>query len=101
MATPLGSGPIRPSGAIDHSTRLSVPLACSPTPEVAARWAGVGVPSNSAQSSSSMLGAEAVTMSQPVSEGETDQLNKTEPRNPLKNPTYPQRVHLHERAHWQ
>jgi hypothetical protein len=48
-----------------------------------------------------MLGAEAVTMSQPVSEGENDQLIETEPRNPLKNPAYPQRVHLHERAHWQ
>jgi hypothetical protein len=48
-----------------------------------------------------MLGAEAVTMSKPVSEGESDQLIKTEPVNPLKNPTYPQRVHLHERAQWQ
>lgn len=50
-----------------------------------------------------MLGADAVTMSQPVSEGESDQLVKTDPvnNNPLKNPSYPQRVHLHERAHWQ
>jgi hypothetical protein len=23
------------------------------------------------------------------------------PANPLKNPSYPQRVHIHERAHWQ
>jgi len=48
-----------------------------------------------------MLGAEAVTISQPVSEGESDLLVKTEPINPLKNPSYPQRVHLHERAHWE
>lgn len=48
-----------------------------------------------------MLGADAVTMSQPVSKGESNPLVKAEPRNPLKNPSYPQRVHLHERAHWQ
>lgn len=52
--------------------------------------------------SSLMLGADAVTMSQPVSEGESNPLVKAEqPRSPLKNPSYPQRVHVHERAHWQ
>ena len=39
--------------------------------------------------------------SQPVSDAETDALVQTQPVNPLKNPSYPQRVHLHERAHWQ
>ncbi|SIO01759.1 hypothetical protein SAMN05444166_2055 [Singulisphaera sp. GP187] len=48
-----------------------------------------------------MLGADAVTMSQPVSEGESNPLVKTEPLNPLRNPSYPQRIHIHERAHWQ
>src|SRR4051812_28512814 len=42
-------------------------------------------------------------MSQPVSEaeGESNPLVKTEPLNPLRNPSYPQRIHVHERAHWQ
>lgn len=26
---------------------------------------------------------------------------KSQPVDPLKNPSYPQRVHVHERAHWQ
>ncbi len=39
--------------------------------------------------------------SQPVSDAETDALVQTQRVNPLKNPSYPQRVHLHERAHWQ
>ncbi len=36
-----------------------------------------------------------MSKSQPVSEGET------KPRDPFKNPSYPQRVHLSEKAHWQ
>lgn len=42
-----------------------------------------------------------MSKSQPVSEGDNDQLVRTPPANPLKNPAYPQRVHLHERPHWQ
>lgn len=33
-----------------------------------------------------------MTLPQTVAKGEA---------NPLKNPSYPQRVHLHERAHWE
>ncbi len=40
-------------------------------------------------------------MSQPVSEAESDALAPTRPVNPLKNPSYPQREHIQERAHWQ
>lgn len=42
-----------------------------------------------------------MTSSQPVSEGVSNPLVKTEPLNPLRNPSYPQRIHVHERAHWQ
>jgi hypothetical protein len=42
-----------------------------------------------------------VSKSQPVSEGDVDTQARTEPANPYKNPAYPQRVHAHERAHWQ
>ncbi len=30
-----------------------------------------------------------------------DSLAPTQPVSPLKNPSYPQRIHIHERAHWQ
>jgi hypothetical protein len=40
-------------------------------------------------------------MSQPVSEGESELPVRTQPVSPLKNPAYPQRIHLSERAHWQ
>jgi hypothetical protein len=36
-----------------------------------------------------------------VSEGDTDTPAGTVPADPYKNPSYPQRVHVHERAHWQ
>lgn len=39
--------------------------------------------------------------SQPVSEGDSNALVETTPRDPWKNPSYPQRVHIGERAHWQ
>lgn len=39
-------------------------------------------------------------MSQPVSEGVSNPLAKSQPINPLRNPSYPQRIHVHERAHW-
>ena len=45
--------------------------------------------------------SETVSKSQPVSDAESDALVKTRRVNPLKNPSYPQRVHVHERAHWQ
>lgn len=41
-----------------------------------------------------------MSKSQPVTEGESDSLVKAQPVNPKKNPSYPQRVHLHERAKW-
>src|SRR4051794_40969797 len=44
--------------------------------------------------------AHAVSKSQPVSDAESDALVETGRVNPLKNPSYPQRLHLHERAHW-
>ena len=37
---------------------------------------------------------------QPVSEGDTP-ARLPQPTSPLKNPAYPQRVHAHERPHWQ
>jgi hypothetical protein len=42
-----------------------------------------------------------VTKSQPVSEGDSELPVRTQPVSPLWNPAYPQRIHLHERAHWQ
>jgi hypothetical protein len=36
-----------------------------------------------------------------VSEGESNALVQATPRDPWKNPSYPQRVHIGERAHWQ
>jgi hypothetical protein len=46
-------------------------------------------------------GAAAVSKAQPASEAEADVPVRTQPVNPLKNPSYPQRVHIHERALWQ
>jgi hypothetical protein len=42
-----------------------------------------------------------VSKSQPVSEAEADVPTRTQPVDPARNPSYPQRVHIHERAHWQ
>jgi hypothetical protein len=42
-----------------------------------------------------------VSKSQPVSEAEGIVPSRTQPVDPLRNPSYPQRVHIHERAHWQ
>lgn len=42
-----------------------------------------------------------MSKSQPVAEGESDVLAVTQPVSPLKNPSYPQRIHLHERRHWE
>jgi len=42
-----------------------------------------------------------VTKSMPVSEGDAETSAPTRPVSPLKNPAYPQREHIHERAHWQ
>ena len=39
--------------------------------------------------------------SQPVADGENESLVPTQPGDPYKNPSYPQRVHLNERARWQ
>jgi hypothetical protein len=36
-----------------------------------------------------------------VSEGESGVPVRSQPVNPLKNPSYPQRVHLHEKPHWE
>jgi len=41
-----------------------------------------------------------VSDSQPVSEGETPSTTLAPP-DPKKNPSYPQRVHVGEKAHWQ
>jgi hypothetical protein len=46
-------------------------------------------------------GALAVSQSQPVSEAEAQVPVRTQPVDPKRNPSYPQRVHIHERAHWQ
>lgn len=43
----------------------------------------------------------SASKSQPVSEAESNVLARTQPIDPRKNPSYPQRVHIHERAHWQ
>ena len=42
-----------------------------------------------------------MSKSQPVSESDSGAPPRSTPADPWKNPTYPQRVHLHERAHWQ
>jgi hypothetical protein len=42
-----------------------------------------------------------VSKSQPVSEGDSELPVRTQPVDPLRNPSYPQRIHLHERSHWQ
>jgi len=42
-----------------------------------------------------------VSKSQPVSESDSETSPRSTPANPWKNPTYPGRAHLHERAHWQ
>lgn len=42
-----------------------------------------------------------MSKAQPVSEAEADVPARPQPVDPLKNPSYPQRVHIHERAHWQ
>ena len=42
-----------------------------------------------------------MTNSQPVSEGDSETHATTQPVSPLKNPAYPQRMHIQERAHWQ
>jgi hypothetical protein len=46
-------------------------------------------------------GAVAVSKSQPVSESDSATSPRSTPADPWKNPSYPQRTHLHERAHWQ
>ena len=38
---------------------------------------------------------------QPSSEAESEAPAPSRPADPLKNPSYPQRVHAHERAHWE
>lgn len=38
---------------------------------------------------------------QPVSAGDTPPEVPTPPSNPYRNPSYPRRVHIQERAHWQ
>ena len=42
-----------------------------------------------------------MSKAQPVSDAEADVPARPQPVDPLKNPSYPQRVHIHERAHWQ
>ena len=42
-----------------------------------------------------------MSQNQPVSEAETKTPVRTQPVDPLRNPSYPQRVHIHERAKWQ
>src|SRR4051794_26193155 len=61
------------------------------------RWSGL----EGFRAVPSPVGAAAVTKSQPVSEGDSELPVRTQPVNPLKNPSYPERIHLHERAHWQ
>ena len=43
--------------------------------------------------------------SQPVSEGESEPESnlpaRSQPVDPLRNPSYPQRIHIHERPRWQ
>jgi hypothetical protein len=45
-------------------------------------------------------GAVPVSSSQPVSQSDAP-VSLPQPTGPFKNPSYPQRVHIHERAHWQ
>ena len=42
-----------------------------------------------------------MSRTQPVSEGDSPETHLPEPVSPFKNPSYPQRTHSHERAHWQ
>jgi hypothetical protein len=42
-----------------------------------------------------------VPKTQPVSEAAADGAVRSQPVDPRKNPSYPQRVHIHERAQWQ
>jgi hypothetical protein len=42
-----------------------------------------------------------VSSSQPVSEAEIDVPTRTQAVDPWRNPSYPQRIHVRERAHWQ
>ena len=41
-----------------------------------------------------------MSSSQPVSEAESDAPIATQPKSPWRNPSYPQRIHVRERAHW-
>lgn len=43
----------------------------------------------------------SVSKSTPVSEAEGATALPAQPADPRRNPAYPQRVHTHERAHWQ
>ena len=43
----------------------------------------------------------SVSKAAPVSEAAGASTSPPQPADPLKNPAYPQRVHIHERAHWQ
>ncbi|GAC1467634.1 MAG: hypothetical protein NVSMB9_09430 [Isosphaeraceae bacterium] len=42
-----------------------------------------------------------MSKSQPVSQGDESTSAPTRAVNPYKNPSYPQRDHIHERLHWQ
>ncbi len=42
-----------------------------------------------------------MSKTQPVSESDSATSPRSTPADPWKNPSYPQRIHLHERAHWQ
>ncbi len=41
-----------------------------------------------------------MSKAQPVSDGESEALTRTQPADPYQHPSYPQRVHLLERSHW-
>jgi hypothetical protein len=62
-------------------------------------------PTESISTSSILAGAVTVSVpvskSQPVSEAEGDGPIRSQPVDPRRNPSYPQRIHVHERAHWQ
>src|SRR5262249_4271604 len=60
------------------------------------RWSGPGATSFPRRG-----GVVAVSKSQPVSEGDSELPVRTQPVSPVRNPSYPQRIHLPERAHWQ
>jgi hypothetical protein len=53
----------------------------------------------------SLAGAVAVSVpvakSQPVSESDAAVPVRTQRIDPRRNPSYPERIHVHERAHWQ